>query len=387
MKKFTRPEAGKHYVKRTVTTPVIIAGEDPDGHGNRALSRHAPAKVYIVLVNWNGWHDTVECLESVFRSSYENYQVVVCDNHSDDNSWNQLQAWTLGQLTVPLADHLRLPQGKRSPVPKPIPYVTYDRTAAEAGGDHRADAARLILIQTGGNLGFSGGNNVALRFALRRNDMDYVWLLNNDTIVTPHALSALVQRLQQRPEAGLCGSTLLSYSTPDMVQTRGGMTYNRWLATMAPLGRGQSVHARFDHARVERLMDYVAGASTLVTRRFLETVGLLSESYFLYCEELDWATRAGRRFKIAYSPESLVYHKEGQSVRATGDERFNVADYYIHRSRLRYTRRFFPIALPAVVIRTLAAALARLWRGQPRRAWTILRLVLARETYALAKDG
>jgi len=344
-------------------------------------------KVYVVLVNWNGWADTIECLESLFRSEYGHYQVIVCDNASTDGSWQQMHAWAKGTVDAPAADHPTIRRYTNPPVGKPIPTVTYDRRTAESGGDDQAEAARLILIQTGANLGFSGGNNVALRFALRRKDFAYVWLLNNDTVVTPHSLSALVRRLEEWPEAGLCGSTLLFYDAPDIVQTRGGAAYNRWLATMTPLAKGQSIYAGFDGPKIERRMDYVAGASTLVTRRFLEVVGLLSESYFLYCEELDWVSRSAGRFALAYSPDSLVYHKEGQSVRATADARFHVADYYIHRARLRYTRRFFPIALPAVVIRTLVAVLARLWRGQPRRAWTIFRLILTKDTYAVPGPG
>jgi GT2 family glycosyltransferase len=273
--------------------------------------------------------------------------------------------------------------GNRSPISKPIPYATYDRAAAEAGGDRRADDAPLILIQTGGNLGFSGGNNVALRYALARNDFGYVWLLNNDTVVTDTALAALVKCVTERPDCGICGSTLLYYEAPDTVQARGGVAYNRWFATMKPLGQGESVHTVFDPYQVERAMTYPSGASMLVTRDFLRSVGLLNEGYFLYYEELDWVTRARKRFRVAYSSESIVYHKQGRSIgTGSADQLFHPADFYIHRNRLRYTTHFFPAGLPTVILRTLVAALARLWRRQPRRAWAILRLIFSAETYA-----
>jgi GT2 family glycosyltransferase len=123
----------------------------------------------------------------------------------------------------------------------------------------------------------------------------------------------------------------------------------------------------------------------LVTRDFLRTVGLLSESYFLYYEELDWVTRARSRFAMAYSAESVVYHKEGRSVQAISNDLFHHADYYAHRNRLRYTRKYFPIGLPTTVLRTLAAAIARLWRGQPRRAWALVRLTFSPQTYAVSE--
>jgi GT2 family glycosyltransferase len=341
-------------------------------------------KVYIILLNWNGWGDTIECLESVFRNSHPHYQVVVCDNLSHDGSWEQLQDWANGLLVSPAAENPVLRLHTVPPVPKPISYVTYSRSAAENGGDAGAAAARLILIQTGGNLGYSGGNNVGLRFALARNDFSYVWILNNDTVVAQEALGALVARLSQVPDAGLCGSTLMYYDNPEIVQVRGGVRYDRWFATIQPLGMGRRADEQFDHARIEGSMSYPAGASMLVTRDFLREVGLMSESYFLYCEELDWVTRSRGRFKIAYSPKSIVYHKEGRSIAAAATDRpFSLTDFYAHRNRLRYTRRFFPRRLPTVVLRTFAAALARLWRGQPRRAWALLRLTWSRQTYVV----
>src|SRR5215216_4310518 len=347
-----------------------------------AQQQRLPGKVYVVLLNWNGWHDTVECLESVSRSTYPDYQVIICDNGSKDGSLDRIKTWATGGLAAHSAPHPKVRSLTVPSIPKPISFVEYTRAVAEIGGDESAAAVRLILIQAGDNLGFSGGNNVALRFALARHDFEYVWLLNNDTVVESTALAALVRRLQEHPRAGLCGSTLLYYNAPDTVQVRGGIAYNRWFATMRPLARRQPIDSPVDRDRIERRMDYPAGASVLVTRDFLQTVGLLSESYFLYYEELDWVTRAGRRFALAYSPESIVYHKEGSSIRAAdSDTPFHHADYYAHRNRLRYTRRFFPWGLPTAVLRTLGAALARLWRGQPRRAWLILRLILSKETY------
>jgi GT2 family glycosyltransferase len=339
-------------------------------------------KVYIILLNWNGWVDTIECLESIFRNTYPHYQVVVCDNLSHDGSWERLQAWANGLLIPPAADNLVLRAYTEPPVPKPIPYVTYSRSAAENGGDAGSAAARLILVQTGGNLGYSAGNNVGLRYALARDDFAYIWLLNNDTVVKPDALTTLVARLQERKDAGICGSTLLYYDEPDVVQVRGGVAYNRWFGSMRPLGNGQVIDAAFDPHEVERAMGYPAGASMLVTRDFLRAVGLLSESYFLYYEELDWVTRARGRFAMAYSSESVVYHKGGRSVQAVNNDLFHHADYYAHRNRLRYTSKYFPIGLPTTVLRTFAAAVARFWRGQPRRAWRLVQLTFSPGTYA-----
>jgi hypothetical protein len=342
----------------------------------------AGSKVYVIVVNWNGWRDTIECLESVFRSSYSNHQVLLCDNGSTDGSAEQIRAWAQGQLVAKSLPDPVLQSLIDPPLSKPISFVEYNRSTAEAGGDGSNRGARLVLIHLEENLGFAGANNVALRLALSRKDFAYVWLLNNDTIVTPNALAELVQRLEERPSAGLCASTLLYYHAPGIVQVYGGTAYNRWFASMRPLGKGQPAAAPVDRQRIERLMDYPAGASVLVRRDFLETVGLLAESYFLYFEELDWVIRARKKFDLAYSPGSIVYHKEGRSIQAVDvNAPFHKADYYAHRNRLRHTRRYFPIGLPTVWVRTLGAVLTRLWRRQPRRAWGILQLMFSPETY------
>jgi GT2 family glycosyltransferase len=124
---------------------------------------------------------------------------------------------------------------------------------------------------------------------------------------------------------------------------------------------------------VERETDYVCGVSVLATRRFLEEVGLMEESYFLYFEELDWAVR-GAAFARVYAHDSVVYHREGRSTGASTDwrKKSELSDYYTLRSRLLFTRRFFPSALPTVYCGLLGAALNRLLRRQFGRAGMVL---------------
>ena len=156
-----------------------------------ACDRHSP-RVYVALLNWNGWGDTLECLESLFRSDYSDFQVIVCDNGSEDGSMDHLEAWAEGRVDIAggCRDQ-RLARFSFPPAPKPIPYVVHGRGAAEAGGGGSDSSARLILIESGANLGFAGGYNIALRYALARDDFAYIWLLNNDTVVNGDALSAV----------------------------------------------------------------------------------------------------------------------------------------------------------------------------------------------------
>lgn len=315
--------------------------------------------VYVLIINWNGWQDTIECLESVFRNDYPDYRVIVCDNDSGDGSLERIKAWAKGAQVAEVLYNNPLHQLSQPPVAKPIKYVEYSRVHAEAGGRLTDCTARLVLIQTGANLGFAGGNNVGLRYALARDDFDFVWMLNNDTVIEPDALTRLVQRLKDRPDAGMCGSTLPFYSEPGKIWALGGGTYNKWIAKSRSIGCGESVTNNLSATWVEARMDYLAGASMLVSRPFLRDVGLMNEEYFLYFEEPDWAVRGRGRFALSFAPDSIVYHKVGASIGNLdkGSARYWFAARLAIRNRLLFTRRFFPIALPTVALVCLGSLL------------------------------
>jgi GT2 family glycosyltransferase len=335
-------------------------------------------RVYVVIVNWNGWTDTVECLESVFRSDYPDYRVLVCDNASSDGSLERIRAWADGRLEAPPPRASSLRHLSTPPVPKPLRYVV----GSTEGSIHAA--VPLALIPTGSNLGFAGGNNVALRLALARDDFEYAWLLNNDTVVEPDALRELVSRMGAKPEAGMCGSTLRFYEPPHEVQAYGGATYNRWFAIPHNINR---LREGDDTARIESRLAYVMGASILVSKPFLREIGLMSEDYFLFFEELDWATRARGRYWLAYAPESRVYHKSGRSTGLSGSNYSKTGDFYMNRSQLVYARRHTPWLIPFILLRHLLVLGNSLVRWRPRRISMLARIYLdlLRGRYAEAR--
>jgi len=209
-----------------------------------------------------------------------------------------------------------------------------------------------------------------------------MWLLNNDTVVEPDALTALVHRLEARPRAGQCGSRLLRYRDPARIEALGGEHYVRWSGATRPLGAGHDSAERVDVRDIESRLSYVGGASLCVTRRFVERVGLIEESYFLYFEEIDWARRGGSRFTLAYAHDSVVYHKHGQSTGGDGSpSRSLLADFFVQRNRLRFTRRHFPLSLPIVWANQLMMLVGRLVTGRSDRAALILRAALSPSTY------
>jgi GT2 family glycosyltransferase len=325
-------------------------------------------RVHVLLVSYGRWPDTLECLESLFRLDYPDLRVVVCDNGSADGSLERVKAWADGRLTAEPVDSRRLRRLSWPPVRKPVPYSEYDRACAERGGSPASQETPLVVVQTGENLGFAGGNNVGLRYLLSRREAGYVWLLNNDTVVAPDALRKLVAVAEADDEIGVVGARLYHYSSPDVVQAAGGGTIRKWHGVGRLL---TDEKAAANPANVAERLDYVTGASMLIPIRVLARVGLLDERYFAYAEEADWCFKMrAQGFRLAYCPDAEVWHKEGRSIGLDSP----LQDYYIERNALLLVRRFFapfiPLAIPYSVYRSL---LPKLVRGQWARAAAVAR--------------
>ncbi len=336
------------------------------------------SKVYVLILNWNNWPDTLECLESVFRTSYPDFQVILCDNGSTDGSWGYLKAWADGRVDAQIGPGSSAEHSSEASLHRPIRYVEHTRAMVESGECGGDGESPLILIQTGQNLGFAGGNNVGLRYALSRDNAQFVWLLNNDTVVAPNALAELVATLEAKPDAGQCGSTILFYDRPDTVQICGGCEYNPLWGSIRALGAGYSASDLPDTEFVEQRMAYVAGASLLVRTAFVQRIGLLCEDYFLYFEEIDWATRGRGQYGLAYAPRSRVYHKEGRTAGSSSHpmSRTTSAETFLIRSRIVYTRKFKRWALPTVCLAVGVALLSRIRRGQWARMMPMIRVAV-----------
>jgi len=289
-----------------------------------------PAACTVVLLNWNGWRDTLACVASVARSSPAAARIIVCDNGSSDDSWARLSE-AFGR---DWGSRLRLIQAGPDPAQETL-----------------ADSDALVLLGTGRNLGFAGGMNAGLRLALQDPACTHVWLLNNDTEVAPDALAQALQLMQARPGVGLCGATLVYLHDRQTVQAWGGSAYSRATGRTRHLGYGQSLASRPDDARpVEASMACVVGAAMLVSRRFIETVGLMHEDYFLYFEEMDWAARARGRFQLAWAPACVVFHHEGASIGTAAKGGSPLSLYYLFRNRLRFAWRYHRAWVPLVFL-------------------------------------
>lgn len=313
------------------------------------------SRVCVVVVNWNGWRDTIECLESLLALRDVDAQLVVAENGSTDDSLERLRAWASGR------EVFHLPTGDR---PSPIQCDACEKPVSlheveERDGiwqtlscEPQAGARTVTVLRLHRNGGFAAGVNAGVRYALNDPSFTHVWVLNNDIVVEPHALAALLNRMAEVPAAGMCGSTVCFYDEPNRVHAFGGAYYFSAIGVAMHIGRFRGALRGVDPASIEQRMSYVFGASMLVSRQMLEEVGEMEASYFLYFEELDWALRARGRFDLAYAPDSIVYHKAGATAGSSRriTARSARSEYLLIRNRLWVTRRYFQKYVPAVAL-------------------------------------
>jgi GT2 family glycosyltransferase len=216
------------------------------------------------------------------------------------------------------------------------------------------------FIQAGANLGFAGGNNLGIRYALEQG-ADFVWLLNNDTVVDPEALSELVKVAGRDERVGIVGSKLYYYDEPERIAFAGG----EWkLDPLYPRHRGVDQEERGQFSSVEEV-DFITGCSLLIKAAVIKDIGEMYDSYFLYWEDIDWNATAGEHgWKILYAPGSRVWHK----VSATTNVQPGIKDYYSVRNRLLFLKRHRKALLFPAILRTIAVCVRYGMTGQKRKA-------------------
>jgi GT2 family glycosyltransferase len=191
----------------------------------------------------------------------------------------------------------------------------------------------------------------------------------------------MVERMQQKPDACMCGSTIRDFGNTAKIHALGGARYFRWLGVAWHIGRTLKGTALMDPQVVEQHMDYVVGASLLVRESYLREVGLMAEDYFLFFEEIDWFTRGRGRFSLAYAQDSIVYHRVGASVGTATNPRKKsyCCDYHTLRNRLKFTRRYYPRMLPGIYLVLAAEFLVRLVVGRWDLAAMVWHLLCSNE--------
>jgi GT2 family glycosyltransferase len=263
--------------------------------------------VYVLLLNWNNWKDTNECLASLRALDYEGWKAIVLDNGSTDGSVQRIREKHPG----------------------------------------------VEIMELGENLGFAKGNNAGIRAALERS-AEYVWVLNNDTTVDPKALRAMVEKAESDPKIGAVGSAIYSTEERERIQAWGGGHVNFLL--------GRSRH--FSAPVSDEKLQFITGASLLVRRRALEELGLFDEGFFMYCEDADYCFRLRRAgWRLAVAGDSKVWHKEQGSV----GRKSALLDTYFNRSVKRFFERNAPIPFIPIWAGTTLRIAKRVIAGEWKR--------------------
>jgi GT2 family glycosyltransferase len=270
-------------------------------------ARVAEADWYAIVLSWNGREDTERCLDALAKVREPPVRIVCVDNGSTDGS-------------------------------------------VEAVRDRHPESH---LIENGRNLGFAGGCNVGIRWALAQG-AEWVVLVNNDAVIAPDAIAGFAEAAEQRPEAGVLAGKLYRADRPDRIWYAG----QRFLAWLGYSGRHRG-EGRRDGPRYQRLSltDRANGALMAISRAAIERVGLLDEELFAYVEDVDYSLRArDAGFEVLFVPAARAWHRVGASSAAAAHN-----SYYGTRNMVVVCERHRPLPAPlswlrrGVILMTFAA--------------------------------
>ena len=314
------------------------------------------AETAVVIVGYNNPDDVVQCLAALSRAARApRFDVFICENGG---------RVAYERLIRRLVDQRVCRDSAR--VAAPPPFMAARRMAL------RGQSTSVLIGCAEGNLGYAGGVNAWLRPLMDQDGWNGVWILNPDAEPEPDALGALVARAESGRK-GMVGSTILETGSEELVRFRGGLQWRPLSARSVAIGLGERLDAPVDLAAIERSMESPSGASMDVTRRCIEQIGLMDDSYFLFFEDLDWGARA-KKFGLGYARASIVAHKRGTTTGSAGRGAAlsRLAVYLQHRNAIHFVRRHHPWSLPArIALSTLFALRFLLHRAPGNSAATL----------------
>lgn len=250
--------------------------------------------VSVITINFNGLKDTKELLESLKDIDYPNIEIILTDNGSDQK-----------------------PDGLQKEFPK------------------------LILIKNDKNLGFAAANNIGIKQANGK----YILIINNDVIVKPDFLEPLMLSLKRNKNIGIVSPKIYYHHSPQTIQYAGFTNINSISIRNKSIGFNEPETGKYDE---ERETFYAHGAAFLFKSELIKKVGMMSEVFFLYYEEMDWCKQVrDQGYQINYVPQSVVYHKDS----ATTGTNSPFKTYYLNRGRLIYMLR--NVKYPLLILSTL----------------------------------
>ncbi|MDO5825327.1 MAG: glycosyltransferase family 2 protein [Methanosphaera sp.] len=259
------------------------------------------SKLSIVLLNWNGHEDTVECLDSLKNLNYTDFNIYLVDNNSESESVEYIKDYLKNQ-----------------------DYYSYETITSRQLNDYGGNV-NLLFILNNVNAGFAGGNNVALDYLIKNDVCDYVLLLNNDTIVSSDFIDGLFDKYNEDDNTAFVGATHYYYDQRRSVQTVGGGIID-W-----DHGECMAIRQKDQYDSY----DYITGSCIFMPIDILREVGPISTEYFMYWEDVDWSTVARKKgYDLKVSDYGCIYHKEGSSIKSLS------RIYYHTANRILFMKKF-----------------------------------------------
>lgn len=252
--------------------------------------------VCIIVLNWNGLKDTLECIESIKEITYQNYKIIVVDNASANGEAHAL----------------------------------------------RENCSRDIdVLLTAQNYGYTGGNNVGISYAMGKYDPEYILILNNDIIVDPEFLTGMVNTAESDPKIGIVGAKVYFHRYPNMIQAVGAGV-NMRLGKSYHIGERQIDQGQYN---TQRSADYIMGCCMLIKREVVDKIGLLDEQFFCYWDETDFCFRCRKAgYDVVYTPLARVWHKNPVKLKLwertqNKGARSAIPYYYATRNNFLFMRK------------------------------------------------
>jgi len=218
--------------------------------------------VAIILLNWNNFNYTIECIRSLIKTTYKNKKIFIIDNASTDKSVEKIK--------------------------KEFPWIH--------------------IILNNKNLGFTGGNNVGIKIALKEK-FDYIMLLNNDTVVDKLFIEPLLNSFDLR--TGAVQPLILNYYNKNIIWNFGG-EINKKFGIFKSIGKKKSIQNLKNLN--QKYTEWISGCCFMIKSSIIEKVGLLDNNFFVYFEDVDWSIRISKKkYNLKVVPKSIIYHHEGAS--------------------------------------------------------------------------
>jgi len=263
------------------------------------------AIVSIILLNYNGAEDTIACIDSLLKNLYTNYNIIIVDNNSSDNSMAEIKSY------------LQLKTSVFSVFNSPDEAMQSQNTQK-----------KFTLLQTNNNNGYGYGNNIGIKYALK-NSADYVLILNNDTIVNSNFLEPMVRMCEKDQDIGIVSGKIYFYDKPDTIWFNGGK--------FSPC-TAKVEHFNFNEKDIGQTpsepITFISGCMWLIPKKIFNNIGFINEDYFMYVEDLEFCQRVLKKgYTLKVCGDSHILHKAGS---ASGGHLSSFSVYWTARNKILF---------------------------------------------------